>query len=59
VHSLGVHYYYPGYVVEHDPKMNYKLFLGIDAAAYFDPETIQWKPLRALPDFGHHFARAR
>lgn len=35
--------YYPGYVVESLPKMNYKLFLGKELARYFDPETLSWK----------------
>ncbi|MFM8913039.1 MAG: hypothetical protein ACKOE6_09015 [Flammeovirgaceae bacterium] len=35
--------YYPGYVVEGVPKMNYKLFLGSAHAQYFDPEDFQWK----------------
>lgn len=49
-------YYYPGYVVENDRKMNYKLFLGSELARYFDPETNTWQPLPALPDFNLHFA---
>ena len=36
-------FYYPGYVVEGNSKMNYKLFLGKEAAQYFDPETTTWK----------------
>ncbi len=36
-------YYYPGYVVEDSPKMNYKLFLGKKEARYFDPLTVTWK----------------
>ena len=36
-------FYYPGYVVEGNSKMNYKLFLGKEEAQYFDPETIRWK----------------
>lgn len=36
-------YYYPGYVVEGNSKMNYKLFLGKEAAQYFDPATTAWK----------------
>jgi len=39
----GYGFYYPGYVVEGNPKMNYKLFLGKEAAQYFDPETVTWK----------------
>ncbi len=41
-------WYYPGYVVEADRKMNYKLFLGQDLAQYFDPETVAWRPLKQL-----------
>lgn len=36
--------YYPGYVVQGVPKMNYKLFLGPTHAQYFDPEVFKWKP---------------
>jgi arginyl-tRNA--protein-N-Asp/Glu arginylyltransferase len=36
-------FYYPGYVVEGNSKMNYKLFLGKKEAQYFDPETVAWK----------------
>ena len=39
----GYKFYYPGYVVEGNPKMNYKLFLGKEEAQYFDPETVTWK----------------
>jgi arginine-tRNA-protein transferase len=36
-------FYYPGYVVEGNSKMNYKLFLGKETAQYFDPDTATWK----------------
>lgn len=36
-------FYYPGYIVEGNSKMNYKLFLGKEVAQYFDPETVAWK----------------
>jgi leucyl-tRNA---protein transferase len=36
-------YYYPGYVVEGNRKMNYKLFLGKESAQYFDPQSVSWK----------------
>lgn len=36
-------YYYPGYVVQHLKKMDYKLFLGKEWAEYFDPEAASWK----------------
>lgn len=59
----GCHYryYYPGYVVEGDAKMDYKLFLGPEAAHYFDPEIAQWKPLaHLLPTrFQYNFANSR
>lgn len=41
--SNSIEYYYPGYVVEGNPKMNYKLFLGKEQAQYFDAETSSWK----------------
>ncbi len=36
-------FYYPGYVVQGLPKMDYKLFLGREEAHYFDPEDATWK----------------
>jgi arginine-tRNA-protein transferase len=39
----GLQLYYPGYVVQGVPKMNYKLFLGAAYAQYFDPEDFEWK----------------
>jgi len=36
-------YYYPGYVVTGQRKMDYKLFLGKKEAQYFDPLTVSWK----------------
>ena len=39
----GFTLYYPGYVVEGLSKMDYKLFLGREAARYFEPETLAWK----------------
>ena len=38
-----ISYYYPGYVVEGNPKMDYKLFLGREEAQYFDPLTVEWR----------------
>lgn len=35
--------YYPGYVVEGNPKMDYKLFLDKHRAQYFEPVTGEWK----------------
>jgi arginine-tRNA-protein transferase len=43
LNDQGYEYYYPGYVVEGLPKMDYKLFLGREQAEYFDPETVSWK----------------
>jgi arginine-tRNA-protein transferase len=54
-----IKFYYPGYVVEGDRKMNYKLFLGAGAAQYFDPETTDWRPLAQLPDAEKHFYEIR
>lgn len=34
----GIEWYYPGYVIQGNPKMNYKLFLGHDIAQYYHPE---------------------
>lgn len=39
------HFYYPGYIVEGNPKMDYKLFLGKEQAQYFDPQAVSWKGL--------------
>ena len=39
-------WYYPGYIVQGLPKMDYKLFVGPDAE-YFDPIEIHWKKLSA------------
>lgn len=39
----GYQLYYPGYVVQGNPKMDYKLFLGKEEAQYFDPITAEWK----------------
>ena len=33
----GIQWYYPGYVVVGDPRMDYKLFLGQDLAQYYSP----------------------
>jgi len=41
--SAGYEFYYPGYVVTGNDKMNYKLFIGREATYYFAPETISWK----------------
>lgn len=41
--SMGHDWYYPGYVFAGNPKMNYKLFVGKEAAEYFDPETGEWQ----------------
>jgi len=40
--SLGFEWYYPGYIFAGNPKMNYKLFAGKEAAEYFNPETGEW-----------------
>jgi arginyl-tRNA--protein-N-Asp/Glu arginylyltransferase len=34
----NIEWYYPGYVIEGNPRMNYKLFLGESAAQYYHPE---------------------
>jgi leucyl-tRNA---protein transferase len=43
----GYRYYYPGYVIETLPKMDYKLFLGRQEAWYFDADTTTWLPFQA------------
>lgn len=47
----GFHWYYPGYVIQGDPKMNYKLFLGQDIVQYYNPEphplSGSWIPFRS------------
>ncbi len=45
--SGGYDYYYPGYVVAGNDKMNYKLFIGKEATQYFDPESATWKYFEA------------
>lgn len=40
--QCGYAWYYPGYIVEGMPKMNYKLFLGTDVE-YYEPEIMQWQ----------------
>ena len=39
----GLSLYYPGYVLQGSPKMNYKLFLGQQQAQYFDVESQTWR----------------
>ena len=34
----GLEWYYPGYIIQGNPKMNYKLFLGQEVAQYYHPE---------------------
>lgn len=41
--TAGYEFYYPGYVIAGNGKMNYKLFIGKEATYYFAPETISWK----------------
>jgi len=53
--TTEVQYYYPGYVVEGDTKMNYKLFLGFEAAQYFDPSQAAWRSLQEFPQASRHF----
>lgn len=38
----GKHWYYPGYIVQHYPKFDYKLFAGKEAAQIFIPEFNRW-----------------
>ncbi|MDC7222117.1 MAG: GNAT family N-acetyltransferase [Spirochaetales bacterium] len=47
--ARGIEWYYPGYILEGNRKMDYKLFLGQDRAQYYlpepDPLTGRWLPL--------------
>lgn len=47
----GIEFYYPGYVIQGNPKMDYKLFLGMDLAEYYDPEpnplSGKWLPFKS------------
>lgn len=43
LYANNFHFYYPGYVVQNNPKMDYKLFLGRPEAQYFDPNVADWK----------------
>jgi len=47
----GIEWYYPGYVIQGNPKMNYKLFLGREVAQYYYPEphplSGSWLPFRS------------
>ena len=38
----NIEWYYPGYLMEGNPKMDYKLFLGKDVAQYYSPEPVPW-----------------
>jgi arginine-tRNA-protein transferase len=42
--SIGCSWYYPGYVVSGRPRFDYKLFLGLESALYFEPQEADWKP---------------
>jgi leucyl-tRNA---protein transferase len=48
--SEGIDWYYPGYVIEGNPKMDYKLFLGEETVQYYLPEPSplrgSWQPYR-------------
>jgi arginine-tRNA-protein transferase len=39
----GWEWFYPGYIIVGRPKFNYKLFLGKEAAEYYDPESGNWR----------------
>lgn len=41
----GFQFYYPGYLLEGHPKMDYKLCLGADQAECLDFGDLAWKPL--------------
>ena len=41
--SKGYTFYYPGYLVSGISKMDYKLFIGKEATAYFEAVSQTWK----------------
>jgi len=47
----GIEWYYPGYVIQGNRKMDYKLFLGKDIAQYYNPEPHplygSWLPFKS------------
>ncbi|MDA3811162.1 MAG: GNAT family N-acetyltransferase [Spirochaetaceae bacterium] len=47
----GIEWYYPGYVIQGNSKMNYKLFLGQELAQYYFPDLTplsgSWLPFRS------------
>ena len=47
----GIELYYPGYIIQGNPKMNYKLFLGQEVAHYYHPEpnplSGSWLPFQS------------
>lgn len=51
--AVGMDWYYPGYLVAGNPKMDYKLFLGREITEYYDQEKSLWLPFDEkilLPD---------
>lgn len=44
IQSLGMKWYYPGYLIAGKPKMDYKLFLGRELAEYYDQQERSWRP---------------
>jgi leucyl-tRNA---protein transferase len=49
----GIAYYYPGYVVENNPRFDYKFFLGKEISQLWDPTTLQWYSAALQPSFQH------
>jgi arginyl-tRNA--protein-N-Asp/Glu arginylyltransferase len=45
--ARGFKFYYPGYVIAGKSKMDYKLFIGREAAQYFEPATAAWRSFEA------------
>ncbi len=48
----GMKWYYPGYIIQGNPKMDYKLFLGQEVAQYYhpDPTPLTGSWLSFIPD---------
>lgn len=42
--SIGLHYFYPGYVVPGDPAFDYKLNFGPDTIEFYRISTQEWLP---------------
>lgn len=46
--ARGYEWYYPGYVFAGNPKMNYKLFLGMESVSYYNPDMEKWEAFHEM-----------